>query len=125
MSPDQPSLQFQLDFENVLSDISARFVTASPGELSSVIDDALVRICDCLDCDIAAVWQWSPERHGAYVLTNIYRRFGGPPVPDFFDAREYFPWTLQRNEAGETVVFASRAEVPPEGARDVESWRQF
>ena len=118
-------LETQLDFEKMLSDISARFINAPAAQLSDVIDDTLKRVCEFLDCDIAALWRWSADRPEAYVLTNLYRRFGGPPVPEVFDAKEFFPWTLQKNLHGETLVYSSLDEVPPEGTRDRESWIHF
>jgi PAS domain S-box-containing protein len=118
-------IETPLDFERVLFDISARFVSTPTDQLSEVIDDTLRRICEYLDCDIAALWRWSADAPLAYVLTNLHRRFEGLPVPELFDAREFFPWTLEMNLRGETLVYASLDEVPPEGARDKESWIHF
>ena len=118
-------LQERLRFETLLSDLSAQFVNLAADQLDSAIKDAQRRVCECLDLDISALWQWSPANPGSQTLTHIYRRLPGPPVPDQMDAREYFPWCLEQLTAGRQVRAASIEETPPEAARDREVWRHF
>jgi PAS domain S-box-containing protein len=115
----------RLTFERVLADLSSRFVNIAPAIVDREIEEAQRRVCECLDLDIAALWQLSPEEPGVLRMTHIYRPLGGPPIPDDFDAREYFPWGIQEILAGRIIRISRLEEVPPEGARDREAWRHF
>ena len=63
----------QLEFERVLSEISSRFVNLAPADVEREIGDALQRVCEHLDIDFAALWQWSD------VLPACVH--GHPPLP--------------------------------------------
>jgi formate hydrogenlyase transcriptional activator len=115
----------QLQFEVLLSELSASFVKLPAAEIDPGIEDAQRRICECLDLDLSALWQWSPDNPGSQALTHIYRRQPGPPVPHLMDAREYFPWCLDELSAGRPVNVSSIEETPPEAARDREVWRHY
>jgi PAS domain S-box-containing protein len=121
----KPDLQNRLRFETMLADLSSRFVNLEPADVDREIEDAQRRVCECLDLDIAALWQLSPEEPGVLRMTHLHRPEGGPPVPDDFDAREFFPWGLQEILAGRTIRVSQLDEVPLEGARDREVWSHF
>jgi PAS domain S-box-containing protein len=118
-------LSVRLNFETLLADLSSRFVNVSPDEVDGEIEGAQRRVCECLDLDLAALWQLSPEEPGVLRMTHLYRPLGGPPVPDDFDAREYNPWTLGRVLAGDVVSLPSIDEAPAEAATDCATWRYF
>ena len=120
-----PDLQDRLRFESMLADLSSRFVNLEPSEVDHEIGDAQRRVCEHLDLDLAALWQLSPEGPAVLRQTHLYRPLGGPPVPDDFDAREYFPWALKEIFAGRVIRVARLDEVPPEGAHDREVWQHF
>ncbi|MCU0258940.1 MAG: sigma 54-interacting transcriptional regulator [Solirubrobacteraceae bacterium] len=122
---DRQALADQLRFETLLSELSARFVRIPPGEVDAAIEDAQRRICACLDLDLSALWQWSDDNPGSQVLTHIYRRDAGPPVPRQMDAREHFPWCLAELAAGRPVILTSVDAAPPAAARDLEVWRRY
>jgi PAS domain S-box-containing protein len=46
----------------------------------------------------------------------------GPP-PERMDAAAFFPWCQQEILAGHTIIVSSMDDLPPEAARDQESWR--
>ncbi len=75
--------------------------------------------------DLCALWQWSVDTPGLLTLTHIYRSQEGPPLPEPMDAEEYFPWSRKQMEAGNIIAVASMAELPPEAARDVQSYNYF
>jgi len=120
-----PDLQVRLRFESMLADLSSRFVNLEPTEVDREIDEAQRKVCECLDLDLAALWQLSPEEPGVLRMTHLYRPMGGPPIPEDFDAREIFPWGLEEVQAGRTICISRLEEVPPEGARDREAWHHF
>jgi PAS domain S-box-containing protein len=119
------TLEERLAFETALSDVSSRFIAIEPSEVDSEIDDALVRVCECLGLDIAAVWQLSPDEPGVLRMTHIYRRVEGPPIPEDFDAREFNPWALGRVFSGRNVVLHNIEQAPAEAITDRETWRYF
>ncbi len=120
-----PDLQERLRFETMLSDLSSRFVNFEPGDVDREIEQAQRRVCECLDLDIAALWQLSPDEPGVMRMTHIYRRFDGPPVPEDFDAREYNPWAIGRVFSGDVVALPRIEDSPGEAAVDRETWRYF
>jgi len=121
----QSDLEARLRFESMLAELSSRFVNLEPAEVDREIEEAQRRVCECLDLDLSALWQLSPEEPGVLRMTHLYRPLGGPPIPDDFDAREYFPWTLELVLAGEGVSLPSIDEAPAAGATDCANWRHF
>ena len=112
-------------FERVLADLSATFINVPSNQVDEGIRDAQQRIVDALDLDRCTLsvaeardlvhsHDWtSPEcRSGAWF----------PPVARV-SARELFPWTLAKIQAGELVQFSSVNELPD--VRDRDSYRRF
>ena len=46
-------------------------------------------------------------------------------MPARMDAREFFPWSLQKITGGEVLKISNMADLPPEAARDQETWRLY
>ena len=67
----------RLEFEMLISDLSSRFINLPAGEVDGAIENALRRVCEVLDIDLAVLWQWSatPRTHRAHALLP---RPGGP-----------------------------------------------
>jgi PAS domain S-box-containing protein len=119
------SLEDRLQFEKLLADTSAYFVNLPSDQVDGAIEDAQRRICECLGLDLCALWQWSSDASELLMMTHIYRSQEGPPLPHPMDAKEYFPWSRQQMEAGKSIAVKAMSELPPEAARDVESYRYF
>ena len=88
----------QLRFETVLAEISGRFVNLPADRVDSEIMDAERRICELLDLDISAIWQWSSGPPGVFVLTHYYSAQDGPQ-PSMTLSDTDFPW-VQTAHAG-------------------------
>ena len=116
-------LEEQLRFEMLLTEISGRFVNLPTEQIDSEIEDAQRRVCECLELDLSALWQWSMEHPRIVKMTHIYRPLGGPPLPDPMYAHEHFPWCQEQVEAGRIIVVSCIEDVPAEAARDQETWR--
>ena len=112
-------------FERLLADLSATFINVPSNQVDAGIRDAQQRIVDALDldrCTLSVVedrdlvhshdWTSPESRSGAWF----------PPVARV-SARELFPWTLAKIQAGELVQFSSVDEMPD--VRDRESYRRF
>ncbi len=105
----------------LLADISSRFVNLPPGEVDGEIMDAERRICELLDLDLAALWQWSDESPGVLTPTHVYTRQGLQAPGQM--RKEQFPWYEQQMLAGRTVVVSSLDKLPAEAAVDRETCR--
>jgi formate hydrogenlyase transcriptional activator len=120
----EESVKERLEFESLLADISTRFVNLPAEQIDGEIEDAHRRVCECFSLDFSALWQLSIESPRNYTLTHSYRLADGPALPERMTADEYFPWCLERVEAGE-VIAISTENSPAEAARDQEVWRQY
>jgi PAS domain S-box-containing protein len=118
-------LEERLRFESVLAELSSRFINLEPTEVDREIEEAQRRVCECLELDISALWQLSPEEPEVLRMTHVYRRLSGPPIPDDFDGRQYNPWALGEVFAGRDVLLPNIREAPREAATDCETWRYF
>ena len=63
----------RLRFETLIADLSSEFVDVPPADVDRLIEDAQRRVCQCLDIDLAGLWQWSAEEPGFLGLTHLYR----------------------------------------------------
>ena len=118
-------LKERLRFETLIADLSSKFINLRSGEVDREIGDAQRRVCDCLDLDLAALWQWSASDPDTLTMTHLHRPLGGPPVPDRMDARQFWPWALKEVQAGRLIRLNSTEEAPSEARRDVEMWRHY
>jgi PAS domain S-box-containing protein len=122
---EQESMEDRLRFEMLLADISARFVNLPADQIDNEIEGAMHDVCDFLDLDLSALWQWSGETSGFFTMTHLHRPLGGPPAPERMNAQEYYPWSLQQVMAGKVIALSSIDDAPAEAARDKEVWRHY
>jgi formate hydrogenlyase transcriptional activator len=121
----QTELEGRLRFETLLADLSSRFINLPADQVDDNIEGAQRRICECLGLDLSTLWQWSDGASRFFTLTHLYRPLGGPPVPERLDAQEVFPWNLAKLQAGQVIVISSVEKLPPEAARDQETYRHY
>ena len=100
----------------LIADISSKFVNLPAGEVDREIEDAQRRICELLDLDLSALWQWSREMPRIVTMTHLYRPLGGPPLPEPMYAHEHFPWCQQLLEGGGMVLVSSLDDTPRRGS---------
>ena len=112
-------------FEDLILDLSIKFINLPSDEVDQQVEVAQRRICDCIDVELSALWQWKGGDPGNLTMTHLYRPLGGPPVPERMDGREFFPWSLELMAAGKTLVVSSLDNLPPEAATDREMWIRF
>ncbi len=118
------SLEARLEFEMLLTDLSARFVNIPSERIDSEIEDAERRICEFLAIDVATLWQWEEVASGAFALTHLFNANGDQAPPERrIDA--IYPWARQQMLLGRVVAFSSPNDLPPEAARDRESLQRF
>jgi len=114
----------KLRFETVLAEISGRFVNLPADRVDSEIMEAERRICELLDLDISAIWQWSSGPPGVFVLTHYYSAQDGPQ-PSMTLSDTNFPWFRQLMLDGRIAPISSLDDMPDEAAIDRENCRRL
>ena len=115
----------QLTFETLLVEISTCFVNLPVDRIDDEIKESQRRICEYLDLDRSALWQFSDKEPGKALLTHVYQ----PPkalLPDeLLDAGASFPWALNQVLRKEIVAINRLADLPPEADCDRESFQRL
>jgi len=115
-------LKRQVRFETLLADISARFVNLPSDRIESEIEYAQRLICEFLEIDRSTLWQVCEGEPDTLLLSNLHQ----PPEilipPERMNARDFFPWILQKVLGGETVVISKITDLPQEASRDRENF---
>jgi PAS domain S-box-containing protein len=103
-----------VQFERLISDVSARLVAAPPDQAH--IDAVLDLVRAAFHADHCSFLQIDDETH-AHIA---YGSYGTGDV----DVAESFPWSRARLLAGVPVVVHRMADLPPEAAIDCASWER-
>ena len=104
----------RLRFEELVSDLSARFVNLTADEVDAAILDAQRRVVETLNLDRSTLFQLNAS--GAdLTVTHVWGRPdvpGMPAVPIGLSARSNFPELYRRLMRGETFAYVSQQEIP-------------
>jgi PAS domain S-box-containing protein len=119
------SLDERISFEELIANLSAKFVNLPATRVDQEIEDAQRRVCEHLGLDLSALWQSDPSDLTVMVLTHLYRPQGGPPLPSRMVATEYFPWCLNQLVSGKLINIPSCENAPTDALRDKEMWRHY
>jgi signal transduction histidine kinase len=109
----QRILAARLEFETLLSEVSAGFVTAPSLPVDRLIERMLQRLGETLDLDRAAL----AERKETLRVTHSWTGAGFTPVPTLIEA-DAFPWIGARLAHGDPVRIGRLDALPEEAARD-------
>jgi formate hydrogenlyase transcriptional activator len=124
-SASQAQTESRLRFEMLLADVCAQFVNVAAIDVDSKIQNAQRVIGESLSIDHPSVWQVSEENDDLLVMTHVYRDPNLKPLPLRPSAKEYFPWGYKKILNKEVVYVPNTATLPPEAAKDKESWEQY
>ncbi len=112
----EESLRDSLEFERMISELSARFVNLPPGAVDREIEDSLSKVRELFDVDRCSLYAVFPET-GEALLTHANHGEGVSPCPAIVDFARAFPWTAKRLHHREIVNLHTR-DFPPEAAVD-------
>ncbi len=115
----------QLRFDMLLTDISTRFVNVPADEIDHEIERALESICKSLSIEHSSIHQMKADDPSTFVMTHIFRDPALPQPPKNMNAKQFFPWCLNRVLANEIVSVPNTREAPAEASVDISSWKQF
>jgi PAS domain S-box-containing protein len=110
----QEDLEERLHFEELLADLSSKFVNLLPVEVDPAIEHALRRVCEFIGIDLAVLWQWSSDDPGVIRPTHFYPSEEGLQASEPLNQDQY-PWVVQQMVNG-SVIALSSLEVLPEAA---------
>jgi PAS domain S-box-containing protein len=114
----------RLQFETLLADLSTRYINLPIDQADSMIEGDQRRICEFLGLDLSILWQWEDGSRRFMMLTHLYTAPGGPARPKRLEARNSFPWTINKLLEGETLILSTE-HMPPEAAVDQEARRYY
>ena len=123
---EKEGLRERLRFEQLLSDLTARFVNIAPDQVDLEIESALRQTLEFFQvdrCDLVRV----SAHDNSFRITHVAYASDIPPVPANSDLPiNLFPWVhekiIQRHEV---VSFATRDELPSEAAVDKQTYEEL
>ncbi len=118
----EAELAEKLRLQKLIADLLARLVALPSGQVDAAIEESQRMIVETLGLDRSTLWQLADDRPGM-VLTHCWQRPGWPPLPPRFEMEGKLPWAHAKVSRGESFWFTSIDELPPEAARDLESFR--
>ena len=118
------NLPGRLEFDMFLADLSAQFISLPSNLIDGEIKAAERRICEFLDLDQIALWQWGEENPGELKLTHLFNGQGALPPPERMNG-DHFPWYREQMLLGRMVAISSLGDLPAEAKRDRESALRF
>lgn len=106
------ALMERLQFEEVLSDLSAALSSVTPDGLHRAVEQMLGRTCRLLRCQLGALLEFTED--GAELnMTHLYFATGTPEVPS--ESRRVPPWHREQVRRGHILVLRNLPEdLPPE-----------
>ena len=114
-----------VDFEQLLSDLSAAFVRVSVDEIDREIEQWLERIVLAMGIDRSTVVQAAPQ-NGVLYITHQWARAGvGTPqrgIP--IDRTPQTPWLDDQIASGHMVVLSRLDDLPPEASKERKLFRE-
>jgi formate hydrogenlyase transcriptional activator len=122
----EETLKERLQFEGLLSDLSARFINITPDQVDLEIQSALRQILEFFSVDRCGLIRVSPN-DTSFRITHVAYASEVSAVPENTDlSLMLFPWVyakiIQRHEA---VAFTTRDELPSEAAIDKQTYERL
>ncbi|UCD82347.1 MAG: PAS domain-containing protein [Desulfobacterales bacterium] len=122
----EEALNERLQFEGLLSDLSARFINITPDQVDLEIQGALRQILEFLNVDRCGLVRVSPN-DDSFRITHAAYASDIPPVPENTDlSTQLFPWVYEKIiKQHEVVSFTTRDELPVEAAVDRQTYEEL
>jgi formate hydrogenlyase transcriptional activator len=120
------AIKERLQFERLLSDISARFINIAPDQVDLEIQSALKQILDFFQVDRCGLIRVSPNE-ASWRVSHVAYASEVAPVPENTDLpTTLFPWVYEKIvKQHEVVSFRIRDELPCEAAIDRQTYEQL
>jgi formate hydrogenlyase transcriptional activator len=112
----------RLQFEQLLSDLSVKFINVNGQEVEREISAALDRVRDLFRFDRFGLLTFTDDKHELAITHSSYGK-GISRVPGNVDVSSLYPWAKRRLLRGETIYFKSLDDLPEEAAVDRQTWQ--
>jgi PAS domain S-box-containing protein len=106
----------RLQFESLLSDLSAGFVNLPPDKVDGQIKKGLRSITEFFDVDRCSIGLFSADG-GRLALAFEYHAEDTEPAPESI-SKQQMPWYLDQLLQGNAVVINQVGDLPPEAERE-------
>ncbi len=114
----EQTLKERLQFEQLLTELSATFINQPPDQIDGVIDDSLKRLVEVLGHDRSSLAQFSEDTGDAPVI-HSYVVPGIVPFCRGVLLNEYLPWYIGEVRGGKTLFLHRLPEdLPPEAVKE-------
>jgi PAS domain S-box-containing protein len=125
-SKDDVAIGDRLRFEQMISDLSARFINLPPSRLDSEIEKALKRVLEFFQVDRCGLLHTMPDKD-AWRITHAAYSDHATPVPTNTELpRSINPWAYDKlTEKGEVVAYARLDDMPDEAHFDKQTWKDW
>ncbi|MBE9521024.1 MAG: sigma 54-interacting transcriptional regulator [Proteobacteria bacterium] len=118
----EEKLKERLEFEALLSDLSARFVIVSEEDIDREIEHALEEILTFFQVDRCALLRVFKNKD-SWEITHLAQKEGDPPLPVNTElSTKMAPWVLKKIKRAEVVAFESLQELPAEASIDKQTY---
>ena len=116
----------RLRFEQMISDLSARFINMPPERLDDEIERALEMVLAFFQVDRCGLLHTLPDRD-AWMITHVAYSEHATPIPVGTELhRSINPWAFDRlTKRGEVVAFTRVEDMPDEAHVDKQTWKEW
>jgi signal transduction histidine kinase len=118
------SLREQLDFERLISELSATFIDLPADQIDGVITAGLRRIVETLGIDRSSLTLLRANNDGLQT-THSWAVEGLPPVLGGTWQKGGFSWLFALGNAGKPLVFSRLSDLPPEADFERRSYQSI
>jgi formate hydrogenlyase transcriptional activator len=120
------AVQERLRFEQLLSDLSAKFVNLPPERVDSEIAEGLRQVLEFFQVDRAGLLRTLPGK-SAFQITHIAYAEGVPPLPAGAELPiSIYPWAYEELILrGQVVAYSRLDDLPPEAHVDKQTWTKW
>ncbi|MFZ0580932.1 MAG: PAS domain S-box protein [Candidatus Acidiferrales bacterium] len=109
-------LRYELDFESLVSDLSAEFATVPTEQTDAEIEKALEKLREFLGLDRVCMYEASPGAH-KFGLRYSASLEGIPSGPQTF-SRQEFPWLVSNLRQGRNSVMQREQDLPSDAQKE-------
>ena len=117
-------LRERLEFEELITDISARVVVATPETIDQALREALERLRSAVGADRAVFFEYADDWSSG-LITHVACGEGVPPLPERVNVKDLFPWVDGQLRSGKTVHIPDVSAMPAEAAPDRAAFQQM
>ncbi len=116
----------RLRFEQMIANLSARFINMPPERLDTEIENALHMLLEFFQVDRAGLLHTLPGKDAWKITHAAYSEHAAPVPKDTILPRSINPWAYDRlTDEGKVVSYARVDDMPDEAHADKQTWKEW